>query len=224
MVKSGMHKPVLLFLICITGAFLNIASNVLFAYLMKLPLFMDTIFTIAVTLSFGLVWGVLCGVLTNLTSSLIWFQGWGGLLFAFCSIAAACTTWLFMKLFPYELNMTKTAPKMPYDIYKKNNINKLMDKIIVLILLSFALCLAMSVLGGLIAAIILSQPSSHSPGAVISMWFRETMFSGNFPVFLSEIFTRIPVNIIDRLISVFAGYGIAFGIRAIFRFPRKNHL
>jgi len=35
------------------------------------------------------------------------------------------------------------------------------------------------------------------------------MSGGAAPVFLAEILSRIPVNIIDRLLTAFAGYGIA---------------
>jgi len=213
-----MRKIVLLIFFSITGALLNIGCNVLFTYYIKLPLYLDTVFTVAVTLSCGLIWGTICGALSNIFSSIISFQGWGGLLFALCNIAAAYITWLFTRLFPRELNLTLSAPQIPYNFYGSGKISKWLDKIIVLILLSFALCLAMSVLGGFIAVIILSLPSSHSPEAVISSVFRSTMFSQKFPAILSETLSRIPLNIVDRLISVFAGYGIALGLRSLLKF------
>jgi len=38
-----------------------------------------------------------------------------------------------------------------------------------------------------------------------------TMFHNNIPILLNEILSRIPINIIDRLISAFAAFGIALG-------------
>jgi len=217
-----MRKSVLFAFISLTGALLNIIANIIFAGFVGLPLFLDTIFTIAVTLYCGLVWGVLCGALSNIINGIVWFNGWGGFLFALCSIATAFITWLFMRLFPGELNPAGTEQKILPFFYKSNKMNRIMDKMIVLILLSFALCLVISVLGGFTAALLLSIPDSHSPGAMISPGFSKTMFSQNFPVILTEIFSRIPINIIDRLISVFAGYGIAFGMRSLFRFSSQR--
>ena len=210
-----MRKYVLFFILSMTGAVLNIVFNIALTHYIELPLFLDTIFTVAVTLSCGLVWGIVCGAFTNIINSMIWFKGWGGLLFALCSVAVACVTFIFMRLFPRELDLTKAALKTPFDIYENSRIRKWMDKMIVLILLSFALCFAMSVLGGIIAALILSMPSSHSPDALVSTGFSVTMFSRNVPAALSETLIRIPINIIDRLISAFAGYGIALAIRRL---------
>ncbi|MCL2265047.1 MAG: hypothetical protein FWC22_03295 [Treponema sp.] len=212
-----MRKYVFLFFFSITGSLFNIGFTIVLTHYIGLPLFLDTIFTIAVTLTGGLAWGILCGAFTNIINSMIWFQGWGGWLFAFCSIATAFVTWLFMRLFPREINLTTAVRKSHYDLYENSNISKWLDKMIVLILLSFALCITMSVLGGFIAALILSLPSSHSPEALVSKGFSDTMFNHGFPVFLQETLTRIPINIIDRLISVFAGYCIALGSTALLK-------
>ena len=80
---------------------------------------------------------------------------------------------------------------------------------VVLILLSFALCIAMSILGGLITVFIsyigpyTREPTHlHAPlGAIL--------FSEDTPILIVEILSRIPMNIVDRLITAIAGYGIA---------------
>jgi hypothetical protein len=84
---------------------------------------------------------------------------------------------------------------------------------IVLVLLSFCLCLVISVLGGLIAAFIQAINASLAGKQGLSGDLSATMFGTNLPVVLTEIVSRIPVNIIDRLITVFAGYGIAVAVR-----------
>jgi hypothetical protein len=84
-----------------------------------------------------------------------------------------------------------------------------MNRMVALILLSFCLCLAISVLGGLVAALIQSINPSLAGRQGLSGHFSVTMFGKKLPLTLTEILSRIPVNIIDRLITVFAGYGIA---------------
>ena len=77
----------------------------------------------------------------------------------------------------------------------------------------------MSILGGLIATIIQLINSSYSDDNGISAVLSATMFGQNVPMLLKEIISRIPVNIIDRLISVFAGYGIALLIQRVLPKP-----
>jgi hypothetical protein len=85
-----------------------------------------------------------------------------------------------------------------------------MNVLVVLLLLSFVMCIAMSVLGGLITVLIntLSPPqgsSSPSPERL----FKLALLRRDLPPALIEILSRIPLNIIDRLLSVFGGYGVA---------------
>jgi len=98
-----------------------------------------------------------------------------------------------------------------------------MNKIIVLILLSFALCIAMSILGGLISTFIQTISASTADETQLSALFGASMFS-EYPLVLMEILSRIPVNIIDRLIVAFCGFGIALIINRlmIFLLPKKS--
>jgi hypothetical protein len=203
--------------LCLLGAFLNIIIGSAFSRWMGLPLYLDTILTVTVTLLCGVFWGVITGAFTNLIAATITFGagGWEGYLFVLCNIATALVTWLFVHFFPRELNLGKITPEdTPF---KSRTLSKVMDRMIVLALLSFGLCIAMSVLGGLIAAAIRSfRPAADSQAiSPITSTLMPTMFGHNLPVILEEILSRIPVNIIDRLISVFAGYGIALAARGL---------
>src|SRR5215469_9121715 len=124
-----MRKTTLLLFLCLAGALLNIAMNRLFIDRLAIPLFLDTIFTISLTLLAGPFWGALCGALTNLIYQTIWFWGWEGYLFALCSIATALVTWLFMRLFPRELNLS-----FPNAHSKSLRLSAVMERAVILIL------------------------------------------------------------------------------------------
>ena len=200
-----MRKIIGSFIFCIAGALLNMIVFRVFISMMGLPLYLDTIFTIAVTLMCGPLWGGLTGALTNIISITVF--GWEWYLFALCNIATALITWLFVRLFPRELDLRINAA-----VYQtgSSRLSAVMDRFIVLTLLSFALCLAMSILGGCISVFIgffKASAESTNPAAV------PTMFHRNIPILLNEILSRIPINIIDRFISAFAAFGVALGLR-----------
>jgi hypothetical protein len=210
MVLFAMRKTVVAGVICIAGALLNIAVHKL-CTLAGIQLYLETVFTVAVTLSCGLFWGAVCGALTNVICYSVWFWGWEAYLFAFCNIATAVITWLFMRGFPRELGLIrKTADTVSF---KSTRLSRVMDKVIALMLLAFALCFAMSVMGGIISAAIWGASSSYPYEGSLLIWIGKTMFAENIPTWVREIVARIPVNMIDRIITAFAGYGIAVLLR-----------
>ncbi|MDR0475829.1 MAG: hypothetical protein LBH43_19445 [Treponema sp.] len=215
-----MLKKTVMLLFCLTGVLLNIAICKLFAGLAAFPLYLDTVLTISITLSCGLFWGILCGVLTNFIShTFLYFWGWEGYLFILCNAATAVITFLFVLFFPGELNLTGKRDVLKFNLPRKSQLfDIVIDRIFVITLLSFSLCVAMSILGGLIASFIQLLRSSGDGQAANPGSYRDlglTMFRQGFPLILAEILTRIPINIIDRLISAFGGYGIALAIAKI---------
>ncbi|GHV12536.1 hypothetical protein FACS189491_05710 [Spirochaetia bacterium] len=176
-----------------------------------IPLFLDTVLTMTVTFYGGIFWGVLTGALTNLMQASFPFAGWGPYLFIICNIAVALVTALFIRWFPQELGIGGTEKPLPKN--KSLWFQGLMGRAIVLVLLSFALCLVISVLGGLIAVItnIFNGYTAPTLADIISPQenFRFALIRRNFPAIIVEIGSRIPVNLLDRLISSFAGFGLA---------------
>jgi hypothetical protein len=219
------RQKTLMPILCLAGVALNIAVNRFFVYYLGLPLFMDTIFTVAVTLIGGVFWGGLCGALSTIIGKTIWFSDWISYLFFLCSIATALVTWLFIRFFPSELNLSSEQTKYEKMLHtagiegrsgslaSPTKLAASMNRVIVLILLSFALCLAISVLGGLISGLILVINPHQIGERVLAGLISDTMSGGAVPVFLVEIFSRIPVNIIDRLIAAFGGYGAALVLK-----------
>jgi energy-coupling factor transport system substrate-specific component len=214
-----LRKTIFMILLSIVAACLNIFFNLLTA-ITGIPLFLDTIMTIAITLSFGPVWGVITGTLTNFIQSSIWFHGWAYYLFFLCNIATALIVWLFMRLFPRELDIVNSrhnqaSAQPPAALSKSRRLNVIVTRVSVLVLLSFTLCFVISIMGGLIAGLINIILKPEGMGTHLELEQIDT-FQRNIPI-LKEILNRIPVNVADRLISVFAGYGIALGLALIFR-------
>ena len=220
-----MRKMIAIIIISLLGAMLNIGICA-FSKGIGFPLYLDTILTIAVTLTNGLIAGILCGAFTNLIIHSIWFYGWEVYLFSLCSAATAVVTWLLMRFFPQELNMTSAKKTTPAS-RSNTQLSGIMDRIIALILLSFALCVTISVLGGIISAFIavINQPLTEEAG--LAGILAKTMFGKDTPLIFKEILSRIPINSIDRLISAFAGFGIAvcisgLSIRLSFNFRKTG--
>jgi hypothetical protein len=181
---------------------------------------MDTLFTVAMTFYGGPLCGVLTGLLTNSIVNMMHFYGWADLLYALCNAAAALVTLLFIRLFPAELRFgaekavkTGELESAPFT----NRLRPLMNTLVVLLLLSFVMCIAISILGGLTTVLI--NPFGGSSNSDLDI-FRLALLRKNFPPAAIEILLRIPINVIDRLLSVFGGYGAAALLWRLF--PRRN--
>jgi hypothetical protein len=191
----------------IAGALLNMLIYYFLRNRLGIPLFLDTVMTMTITFYGGALWGALTGALTNLMQQSIFFYGWPYYLYALCNIAVALVTALFIRWFPRELRVDGAEQSLPKSLWLQD----LIGRAIALVLLAFVLCLVISVLGGLCATLINNftppplVPDSISP----EQNFRLALIRRNLPGVLVEIGSRIPVNLLDRLFSSFAGYGLA---------------
>jgi hypothetical protein len=210
-------NPLVMILACLAGALLNNGISTLCQNAGGVPLYLDTVCTVALTFYGGLLWGLLTGALTNLIMQSIWITGWPDYLFALCNMAAALLTFLFIRLFPRELSLAPAGTALQETALpeaapfpgKSRRLNRLLDRVVVLVFLSFASSVVLSLLGGLIAVIIKYRIAPALGGEGPEVFFRPVLLRKNLPAFFAEILSRIPVNIIDRLVSAFAGYGIA---------------
>ncbi len=207
-------NPLVLLFVSIAGALLNMLIQYFSRGRLGIPLFLDTVLTMTVTFYGGVFWGALTGTLTNLIEQSIFFYGWLPYLYAFCNIAVALVTALFIRWFPQELGINSSAGNSEKPL--SNNQGKslwlqdLMGRAIVLVLLSFALCLVISVLGGFFAVIIEHFNSSLIADPVSpELNFRLALVRRHLPAIIVSIGSRIPMNLLDRMISSFTGYGLA---------------
>jgi hypothetical protein len=198
---------------CFGGAVLNVYTGEVFRDALGVPLFMDTLFTVAMSFYGGPLYGVLTGLLTNPITNIIHFYGWADNLYALCGAAAALITVLFIRLFPRELRFgaEKAVTTGESDMRAESPFRAVMNILVALLLLSFVMCVAMSILGGLITVLInaFSPPFTGSSSPSPERLFKLALLRKDIsPVFI-EILSRTPLNIIDRLLSVFGGYGAA---------------
>jgi hypothetical protein len=203
-------KAVFSLLLCAAGAVMNVVLGLFWAYNMqpRMPLFLDTIWTIVLTFCGGPVCGVITGLLTNTFES-IYSNDWNEYAFVLCNILTALVAALFMRLFPPEFNFISFIKDRRY----KNK--TLLNTFIVLFTLSLALCVTMSVSGGLVAAALKTLEASMNENNGPNIFFMLPLIRSGLSLPSVEIVSRIPVNLIDRFVSVFIAFGIALAVKAL---------
>jgi hypothetical protein len=190
---------------CIFGicaAVLDYLANILAFEILGLPLFMDTIFTLTVTFLIGPACGILSAVLASAVNVMATGKPAAYMLYALCSISAVFLTDYFKRHFiegssnPVKGAFPKEDPSEPF-----------INTVTSLLLLGVIMCVIMSILGGLIAMYIHSVTPNKLPSPEDD--FKLGLLLNNVPLVLSEIIGRIPINIVERILSVFCAYGLA---------------
>jgi hypothetical protein len=208
----------------LAGALLNVGTMFLFQDVLRLPLFMDTMFTAAFTFFGGLPCGIATAVISHLVINPLLSTDLPNYLYIFCSIAVALITALFMRLFPAECSAglgyrsgaefggparfgrLSMPPREDSGIF---------DRITVLFVLSLVMCVGISLLGGLISTVIETFFIPRNTYDADIFIFRKMLVRKGLPLLVVEVLCRIPVNILDRLISVFGGYGFALALTTL---------
>jgi hypothetical protein len=226
---KGFAGFALKFIFCIIAALLQVGLPVLFLGITPNPLiYLDTVFIITITLLWGFKWGLISAAVSSIlvpTLSIGLLGGiWQQYLFIPCFFATAFVTYLFMHLFPAELNLAGASSYLPSNQSrrKSSSFDRLMSAMIALILLAFALCVIISILGGCISTLIILWDNSMAASGNITPEATVPQLVPNMPLLAREILSRIPINIIDRLVSVFLGYGTARSIAVLISLTRKK--
>src|SRR5574344_255676 len=187
-----MKKFLKLALFCIIGGMMDILFEKVFSNRLHLPLFFDTTFCVALTFYGGILCGLATAAFFQLGHFLFWTPGvsYVFLLYFFCSASIALTVWLYKKYV-----MDRHNASIPLLFAE-------------LLVLSIIACIVASVTGGIIsricAEIVGTENEFSSPVDFMILMFRAHISS---PL-AAAIISRIPINIIDRVITVFAGWGI----------------
>ena len=188
-----MNHKLKIALFCIVSIFLNLGASVLFFDVLSIPLFIDTVFTVAIVFYLGLVPGLAVGFLYNFVDVLFNYLVRGvnsptNIFFSICGAAIVLVTWLFArKKEEFQLSLSIT--------------------ILYLLLISLLSSFVTIFIGGIFDFIRFSYfeiPDSMAP----IKQFTDSFVSQKFSLFASCILGQIPISLTDRLISTFAGYGV----------------
>lgn len=178
--------------ICVSAIILNFLTATLFYNVLKVPLFFDTIWTVAVVFYLGLFPGLCVSVGYNLLNYLVWIfkSGTGNFVFLYsiCGILIVLSTWIFSR----KKEEFKISPVVT---------------VLYLILISLVSSFCTIIAGGLIDYF---QYINHD---IIDQMnpikkFTDSFVRQRFSLLASCILAQIPVSFTDRLIATFSGYGI----------------
>ena len=174
-------------LLCIV---INFGFNHLSTFILHIPLFLDTIGTVTLTFLYGIVPGLICALATTITDSLI-----GGYfmqlptLYVICSFSAVFICHAFKaRIFDSDLLIVRLS---------------------YLFILSMAMCIVISILGGIIDSICMTYSDYKSNTPVASDFFKPNFIKLGLSKLGTNIISRFPINIIDRLVTAVVAYYLA---------------
>lgn len=183
-------------LICIIFAILDYHMCDLVAYQLKLPLFCDMIFCMAMTFFAGPVWGIAVVCINHLYDLLISKSFVIFHIYMLTAFAGCLVVWFYKARF---INESQTVVK----------------KLGHLLILSLIMCLVMSITGGLVSRLI-DIINGEMNNYTYQTDFLEEFFSVQIKSpLLNSILVRIPVNLVDRIITVFAAWGVYLLMNAV---------
>ena len=157
---------------------LNTGFSSINNYILRSPLFFDSILTVAGSVCFGPLPGVIIAALTNLGLELIYGCTGSHWPFMICGITTALITGFMAK-------------------------NGRFGKQIHLTIAILALTLSNALTGAFIAYLLFNGDSGVGIDMLVSA-FTDTGMS----VLAASFVARLPANLIDKMIAVYAGYGV----------------
>ena len=209
--KSGQGSVFKIFVVCVFSGTCNIVLNYTINGLAGLPVYLDTVFTAAVCFSAGLAPSLFAGLLFPALLTPVKYvyllnqpveAGLVVYFFYICILAQIILICFFhKKMKPAELVFLDSLAA------KKPSLRSFIPLAVQLLTLAALACVIVSILGGIIGYTVglFSMPRSVYPEDT----FLFGLLRNNVPQLASEILSRLPINIVDRFIVIFAGYGIS---------------
>lgn len=191
--SSPAMRAIKLTVICVLALALNFLSVFVFYETLRLPLFMDTIFTLAVLFYAGLLPALFVQISYNIINSLIWMFKTGSfdvfmMMYTICGILIVVSSWIVARhKEEFEISPFVTL------LY------------LVLIAMISSACSVLA--GGIIDYFHIkcrNIPDMMNP----IKKFTDAFLRQRFSLFLSCILAQVPVSFADRLIATIAGWGI----------------
>lgn len=168
-----------------TGLFfglLNLFVNSLAVGILKIPFYMDTIFTVAAGL-ISLPCGLICAFTYHFSEVVIKYQSILPSWFGLCSVTVAIICWLFARK-EKEFSLLK------------------------LLILSILLIFIISAEGGIIYDTFYAAKTDFVEDQANNL-FTFSLIMNKIPLLWASIISRIPVSIVDKTVAVFGGFFIA---------------
>jgi len=193
--------------LCVVSAFVNALGSYLHTKT-GIPLYINTVFNAAICFSAGLAAGIITGALLFPIME-FWLNiflrgpslGFSGNVWVICIVAEILLVWFFYK-----------KMKEREAVFLKNpDLYTFIGVAVQLLVLAVLDCIVVSVTGGIIDYVLssFSMPRTFSPEDNLKLG----LLRNNVPLLATTILSRIPINIVDRFIVIFGGYGISLLFR-----------
>ena len=218
-IQSGEKKPAVwkIIILCAVSGILNATISYFVNGLGHIPLYLDTLFTVAMCFSAGLLPGIFTALLLPLLTTFKYTYllglpaetAWWIYLFVLCVFCEVVLVFSFRKrIMPLDAAFRKTS-----SLYAFIGLAPLLLVIVALD------CLVVSVSGGIIDFVLtlLSSPKAFFPEDT----FKLGLLRNNVPVLASAVLSRIPINIVDRFIVIFGGYAVSLLYRKWLNAPSR---
>jgi hypothetical protein len=208
--KLKIDKYWKILILCIASAIGNAALCHLVTNVANVPLYMDTMFTIAMCFSAGLLAGILTGALFSPLCFYFVTRYILGLsvtlsvirnVYLICIVVEVILVCLFY-------SRMKTREMVFIEKPSLNTFIGVGTELLVLVALD---CIVVSITGDKIDFILTLNQAKRTFSQDDT--FKLGLLRNNVPVLATSILSRIPINIIDRFIAVFGGYGISLLFR-----------
>ena len=200
----NIKKIAQLSVICILAAGANFLLNTLSVYLVRIPLFLDTVFNAAVCFYAGLFPGIITALFTYTAMSI---RNGSFDPFIICAIAEVLLVW---RLRPQKTRFVKIEKNQETEIISFVGIFAR------LMLLYIIACITISVLGGLIDFFYYTVMANSKQYFSAEDTFKIGLLRSGIPVLAMNILSRIPVNLVDRFIVIFGGYSVYRGLNRFY--------
>jgi hypothetical protein len=193
-------------LLCIVAALCNFFLNYFVSSVAKLPLFLDTVFIVAICFSIGflpaLFMTFVLGPIVSyfiplLVPSITAIPFWWKNLFTLCTLSEIILVMLFYKNIKSKENAFLERPSLSL-------FTPIASRLLILVALD---CVVISIIGGILDAIL--TPLSAQRIFASEDTFKLVLLRSNMSYLPAAILSRIPINIVDRFIVVFGGFGLS---------------
>jgi len=209
-------------ILCLASAFANAAISFILSGVLKVPLYADTIFTVAMCFTAGMFAGIMTGAVL---SPLFFFLVYKCILNAPLEVALLRNIFIicilaevFLVCYFHKKIKAREAVFLEKPAGKQNLLFAFIPVAAQLLLLVVLDCIVVSVLGGIIEFVIdqFSVPWKYSPADIFKLGF----LRHNVPVLAAGILSQILINIVDRFIVIFGGYVMSLLFRKWLSAPK----